>query len=239
MHNRVVSNEILKNKKNEIVVPSEWMRNRIQEYVGSDTKVSIIPNPVHKIFHSQAKTTETDIKSREIKIGFVAADPWVPLKGLIGLLASLSEVKSITEEKLSLEIVGKIRKSSSLPKFATAVGIKKNAELVKFLDTIDFLVVPSLSENLPNIITEAQLRGTVVVATRVGGIPEMITDEYDGFLQQPDESLTSLLLRVIEKNPSFLASVSFQARTVSSIRNSREKIFKDYQTVYLKAISNE
>jgi hypothetical protein len=66
----------------------------------------------------------------------------------------------------------------------------------------------------------------------------MIEDGYDGFLQQTDESLTSLILRVLRKSPSTLAKVGQQARAKSSIRNSREKIYLQYESLYLKVISN-
>jgi len=238
VQNRIISNDVLKNERIEIVVPSAWMKKQVEKYVIGGQTVTVIPNPVHKIFTSQDKPTNRKGRLEEPTIGFIAANPWVPLKGLRGLIKSLSEVESITGERLSLKIVGEIQRAARLPGFAVTVGTKKGSELVEFLDEIDYLVVPSLSENFPNIITEAQLRGTVVVATRVGGIPDMIDDGYDGFLQQTDESLTSLILRVLRESPSTLAKVGQQAKVKSSIRNSREKIYLEHQSLYLKVISN-
>lgn len=52
----------------------------------------------------------------------------------------------------------------------------------------DVLVVASKMENLPNTIAEAKACGLPVVATRVGGIPEMIRHGIDGYLATPPSS---------------------------------------------------
>ncbi|MDW7980815.1 MAG: glycosyltransferase family 4 protein [Verrucomicrobiales bacterium] len=56
------------------------------------------------------------------------------------------------------------------------------------LKTFDCLVVPSLSEGLPKVIIEAFGCGVPVVATRVGGIPEVVTHNVTGLLVEPANS---------------------------------------------------
>lgn len=55
----------------------------------------------------------------------------------------------------------------------------------------DLLIVASKMENLPNTIAEAKACGLPVVATRVGGIPEMIRHGIDGFLATPPTIATT------------------------------------------------
>jgi glycosyltransferase involved in cell wall biosynthesis len=63
------------------------------------------------------------------------------------------------------------------------VGEAKEA----FLDSVDILVVPSLNDGRPLIIHEAQARGRVVVASRVGAIPELIEHDVSGLLVPPGD----------------------------------------------------
>ena len=63
------------------------------------------------------------------------------------------------------------------------------------LRALDALIVPSLWEGLPNVMLEAMAVGTPVIATRVGGIPDVLTDGQTGLLTEPDEkNLTDAML---------------------------------------------
>jgi glycosyltransferase involved in cell wall biosynthesis len=55
------------------------------------------------------------------------------------------------------------------------------------LASSDIVVLPSLSEGLPVTLLEALAHGRAVVATRVGGIPEVVTDDVDGVLVPPGD----------------------------------------------------
>jgi len=52
---------------------------------------------------------------------------------------------------------------------------------------LDALIIPSSSEGLPNVLLEAFAFGKPVVATPVGGIPEVLTEGESGYLVQPDD----------------------------------------------------
>ena len=49
------------------------------------------------------------------------------------------------------------------------------------------LILPSYSEGYPRVLIEAMLRGTPVIASRVGGIPEIVHDGEDGYLVPPGD----------------------------------------------------
>jgi glycosyltransferase involved in cell wall biosynthesis len=61
------------------------------------------------------------------------------------------------------------------------------AELDKFLPWADVVTLPSFTEGLPNVALEASAAGVPVVATAVGGTPEVIADRETGFLVPPGE----------------------------------------------------
>ena len=69
------------------------------------------------------------------------------------------------------------------------------------MDEATCLVLPSRSEGLPRVIIEAFLRGRPVVAMRVGGIGDIVSDEVNGLLVDTDEELRAALVRVLVDRP--------------------------------------
>lgn len=72
-----------------------------------------------------------------------------------------------------------------LEKTVRFLGQRRDIPVI--LRALDALVVPSLWEGLPNVMLEAMAFGTPVIATRVGGIPDVLTDGRTGLLTEPDE----------------------------------------------------
>ena len=62
------------------------------------------------------------------------------------------------------------------------VGKQPHEEIPKWIAGSDCIVLPSLSEGLPTILPEAMLCGIPVIATPVGGIPEVIRDRETGLI---------------------------------------------------------
>nr|WP_280712733.1 glycosyltransferase family 4 protein [Desulfobaculum xiamenense] len=67
-----------------------------------------------------------------------------------------------------------------------------------YLQTFDAFILPSLSESLPNVLIEAFGFGLPIIATTVGGVPEIVTD--NGLLVPPKrvEPLTGAIRRICE-----------------------------------------
>ena len=62
-------------------------------------------------------------------------------------------------------------------------------DVARVLSNLDVLVVPSIwPENSPLVIREAFLAGVPVVASRIGGIPETVTDGVNGLLFTPGDA---------------------------------------------------
>jgi glycosyltransferase involved in cell wall biosynthesis len=55
------------------------------------------------------------------------------------------------------------------------------------LRELDIFVLPTRGDNLPIAILEAMAEAIPVVATRVGGIPELVADRHTGLLVEPDD----------------------------------------------------
>jgi glycosyltransferase involved in cell wall biosynthesis len=106
-------------------------------------------------------------------------------------------------------------KSSGCESEIVLPGFEKN--VIAHLKGLDLLVNPSLSEGLPNIVLEAVALGIPVLATAVGGVPELVEDKISGLLAAPSD-ISSLTHGIIQ-----LASMS-QSRRLEMIDNGRQAI---------------
>lgn len=118
-------------------------------------------------------------------------------KGVADLISALSNVdqkKYICfiigdgPEKQKLKILAK---ENGLGNKIIFLGYKKFDDYVKILKITDIFVNPSYTEGLPTTVTEAALCKKAIIATNVGGTPEIITDKKSGYLIEP-KNITSL-----------------------------------------------
>jgi glycosyltransferase involved in cell wall biosynthesis len=68
----------------------------------------------------------------------------------------------------------------------TFMGLRADGQQI--IGALDALALPSFSEGMPNVLLEAFAYGTPVVATRVGGVPDMLSDGDSGWLVSPGDA---------------------------------------------------
>ena len=90
------------------------------------------------------------------------------------------------------------------------------------------LVMPSIwYENMPYVVLEALSRGTPVIASRLGGVPERITEGVNGFLFQPGDAAD--LVRAIQKLRLIPDPLRFSQAVYESVGDARPEAY--YQTL--------
>lgn len=91
------------------------------------------------------------------------------------------------------------RLAAELPEQVRWDEFLSTPEIARALDDATFLVLPSRSEGLGRVVVEAFCRGRGVVGSRVGGIPDLVTDGETGLLVQPGDAvaLAEALERVL------------------------------------------
>jgi len=93
------------------------------------------------------------------------------------------------------------------------LGQLPQPQLADHMVEASVLVIPSLSEGLGRVIFEAMACGTPVIGSRVGGIPELITDTVTGFLVPPrDETTLANKISWILNNPVKTLEMGLRAR---------------------------
>jgi glycosyltransferase involved in cell wall biosynthesis len=92
-------------------------------------------------------------------------------------------------ERLAADLPGRVQWSPAL----------SSDDVAAALDAATVLVLPSRSEGMGRVVIEAGLRGRGVVASRVGGIPDVVTDGETGLLVSPEDAgaLANALVRVL------------------------------------------
>ena len=111
----------------------------------------------------------------------------------------------------------------------TIVGWISHDELPSYLNMLKLLVVPSYTEGLPNIVIEAMSCGTPVLATPVGGVPDLIEDGITGFILEdnfPETILDGIQHALDSPN---LCEVSENAEILVNGLYSYEKAVQRYR----------
>ena len=121
------------------------------------------------------------------------------------------------------------------PKYVEFLG--ELADLKPAYEKSDLVVLTSDWEGTPNVLLEAMSRGLPVVATKVGGVPELVRNGENGLLVETDDadSVASSLITLIE-NPQLRISMGASGRQVALEKHSPERLAERLITVYEKAL---
>lgn len=140
----------------------------------------------------------------------------VPHKGVHTLLRALPIASS--EGSVVLQVAGsgplepKVRAAKGVEFLGQISGSEKTAALMR----ADLLVVPSeCLENSPTVILEAMQHGLAVIATRVGGIPELVRDGVNGRLVPPGDA-AALGVRLAEAASSREQLLAWQVESLEA-----------------------
>jgi glycosyltransferase involved in cell wall biosynthesis len=169
-------------------------------------------------------------KRREVREGkrLICVGRLSPEKGQAGLLQAVAAVaRDIPDLKLVIVGDGPDRgaldalvRDLNLPDQVTFAGRLSEQDTLREIAASDILVLPSFMEGLPIVLMEAMAVGVPVIASRVAGIPELVTDGESGLLFTPSD--WSELAKCIE---TLSTSVESRARIG---RAGQETVERDF-----------
>jgi glycosyltransferase involved in cell wall biosynthesis len=176
----------------EVVCVSEAQAARVRHAGVRPERIHVIYNAIDPLrFHEpdaryRAKLLRYFRQPRTHIVG--AAGRLSPEKGF-EVLVRAAELVLREQPAVGFVLFGEGPERANLQKLIHAAGLGQSfvlagfrADLDRFLPHFDLLALPSYTEGMPNVVLEAFASGVPVVATAVGGTPEVIEDGISGYL---------------------------------------------------------
>ena len=145
-----------------------------------------------------------------------------------------------------LLLVGDGPDRDGLERYAHELGVARRClflgyqeDVARWYDAIDVLLLPSVNEGTPVSVIEALAAERPAVATRVGGIPDVIRDGVDGFLVDSDDP-GELAARLAElaKDPPQRAAMGAAGRVRVLERYSVDRLIDDIDRLYRELLAD-
>jgi glycosyltransferase involved in cell wall biosynthesis len=225
-----------------LIAPSAWMaRMAASSLLFAGLPCAVIPNAVDLAClhprHRDAHRARLGLAPTTALLLFVAASVINPVKGMATLLAAIPQLQASCPVPLAVACIGS--QPEGLPADVRWLGrIDDPDQLAGLYAAADLLVVPSLIDNAPNVIAEAHACGLPVLASAVGGIPEMIEPGRTGALVPPADSAalavaaSALLPAVMAERPAWSA----RCRAAAESRHAPELVAGRHIELYRHAL---
>lgn len=176
-----------------------------------DHEVTVVANGIPTVTGERESTRLSMGVGDEVRV-ILTVGRAVPVKGhnvLVEAAAQLTE--SLPHLPIEVWIAGDGEAKAATEKLVAERGLGgvvrllgSRSDVGDLLAAADVFALPSLSEGMPLALIEAMLSSTPVVASRVGGIPELIEDPASGYLASPGDpaAFAEALRRCLEDGPA-------------------------------------
>jgi glycosyltransferase involved in cell wall biosynthesis len=173
-----------------VLVPSAYLRDVAVAWGLPGDRVTVVPNPAPELpalpSHEEARAA-LGVEGPVIAV----AGRLTEQKSLGDALQALARVQGV-----ALLVLGDGPERPALAREAARLGVSDRVrflgsgtrdDVLRLFRGADAVLVTSAWENLPHTVPEALAVGTPVVATAVGGIPEVVVDGVNGLLVPPHD----------------------------------------------------
>ena len=217
---------------------TEWDRN-IVKYYSPGALYFHVPEAIKQAAFRAAGTWR--YKNRE-KLRLLTVSSGDDRKGNEIILRCAALLRDVVGLDFEWRVTGQ---GEYFPKYEAYTGIRRedvHVELIGLIDTrqvvkelqeADLFIHPSIIDNSPNAVCEAQLVGCPVVASNVGGVPQLVEDGVTGFLYPYSEPHTlAFLIGNIYHEEQLLKRVSAQETAESVRRHDPRRVAEAVMEVY-------
>lgn len=213
-----------------IVTPSEFVKNKIKE---NDEKIKNIVTIHNFIDIDKFKNYEIEDQGYAIFSGRLSIE-----KGILNVVKAFKDVNNgklyIAGDGPEKEDIEKYIKENNLQSRIKLLGFLSQNDLKEYLRKATCLVLPSIwYENCPYSIIEAFAMGKPVVSTKIGGIPELVEENVNGYLYNYDnvEELTNIMNNIFE-NKDKIKKLGENAKNDAITKYSKDAYYDALIKVY-------
>lgn len=222
---------------------------RAREKVPED-KLRVIPNGVDvqrfQIGQAERDSVRSDLGMADETLLVGTVGRLVKPKALHVLIEAAARLLGTIPETRLL-IVGEGPLRGELERHASGLGIGKQvffagarSDIPAVLAAMDVFVLSSQREGLPVALLEAMAAGKPIVATRVGGIPEAVTDRREALLVSPDDpNALAAGIGELARRPDLAAALGRRAAEKAAGEFSIAAVVEKLETVYSELLSRE
>lgn len=227
---------MLRNSRCLIAVSERWRQFYLDISGLPPERVVVLPNPI--------SVPETYPSRRDRSaVTFLFLGRMENRKGPLRAVQALHALPDALRQRAHLVLAGDgdvegVRREVSrlgLERQVTVMNWVSAEQRNTLLASADAFVLPSLNEGLPMGVLEAMSWGLPIIASPVGGIPEVVQDGYNGFLVPPTDipALASAMQKLVEDEPLRLQMGANARASVEhlDIRLYWQKLQHIYQSV--------
>ena len=188
------------------------------------------------------KKRSLGISRNGLVVGYIG---WlIPTKGPMHLLKAMEDVWQNYDDTI-LVFIGK----GDLDVALRAEALKSSAngrvhflgwrnDIDEIMPIFDILVLPSLNEGMGRVLVEAMAAGKPVVASRVGGIPDLVQDDYNGLLVPPgDEKALAASIKLLIDDPEKAKMMGQHGRELC-LHFSLERMIEKIDNLYEELLTS-
>jgi glycosyltransferase involved in cell wall biosynthesis len=166
-----------------VVCPSSWLAKRVKESYPTLKEIVVIPNGINTEIFKPVDQTQARNKlglplNKKIVLFVAEFSTNNPFKG--GAIIRNLIVDSTLTEFVFITVGGD--NTTGFVNHITYPYIDKDTDLAILYAASDVLLYPTQADNLPLVVLESMACGTPVIASALGGIPEIISNNENGFL---------------------------------------------------------
>ncbi|MBI2824607.1 MAG: glycosyltransferase [Planctomycetia bacterium] len=212
-----------------VIALNEFARGRLVQAGFAPDRVVVVPNMV-------AMPAGPVDAARGVYVAF--SGRLSPEKGADTLLAAARQLPEVPM-RLAGDGPALDQLKGQAPPSAHLLGRLQSSEMEDFYRQARFLVVPSKwFEGCPLVISEAMSHGLPVIASRIGGLPELVEDGVTGFLFEPGNAaeLTTKIKQLWD-SPDLCRRMGLAGRAKAEREFGAEGYYRRLMAIYSRAIA--